>query len=89
MTLPVKEFIRRFLYHILPDGYHRIRNYGFLPNGKKKQNIEIINNQLPNIEPAEITIEEEGMICPVCENGKRMVLKFDLAVIRNVYADSS
>jgi putative transposase/transposase-like zinc-binding protein len=32
MTLPGKEFIRRFLIHVLPDGFHRIRYYGFLGN---------------------------------------------------------
>jgi hypothetical protein len=33
MTLAVDEFIRRFLLHALPDGFHRIRHYGFLANG--------------------------------------------------------
>jgi hypothetical protein len=32
MTLPANEFIRRFLIHVLPDGFHRIRYYGFLGN---------------------------------------------------------
>ena len=33
MTLTADEFIRRFLLHALPDGFHRIRHYGFLANG--------------------------------------------------------
>src|SRR5262245_723676 len=33
MTLDADEFIRRFLLHALPDGFHRIRHYGFLANG--------------------------------------------------------
>jgi hypothetical protein len=33
MTLEADEFIRRFLLHVLPDGFHRIRHYGFLANG--------------------------------------------------------
>jgi hypothetical protein len=33
MTLDADEFIRRFLLHVLPDGFHRIRHYGFLANG--------------------------------------------------------
>jgi hypothetical protein len=33
MTLDAHEFIRRFLLHALPDGFHRIRHYGFLANG--------------------------------------------------------
>ena len=48
MTLTSEEFVRRFLYHVLPHRYHRIRNYGFLSNGRKKQNIEIIKKQLPD-----------------------------------------
>jgi hypothetical protein len=36
MTLPVPEFIRRFLIHVLPTGFHRIRHYGFLANGQRR-----------------------------------------------------
>ena len=32
MSLPAAEFIRRFLIHVLPDGFHRIRYFGFLGN---------------------------------------------------------
>jgi putative transposase len=32
MTLDAREFIRRFLIHVLPNGFHRIRYYGFLGN---------------------------------------------------------
>ena len=35
MTLSADEFIRRFLLHTLPDGFHRIRHYGFLANGRR------------------------------------------------------
>ena len=35
MTIPAFEFIRRFLLHTLPDGFHRIRHYGFLANGQR------------------------------------------------------
>ena len=33
MTLKTGEFIRRFLMHVLPKGFHRIRHYGLLANG--------------------------------------------------------
>src|SRR6476646_2677841 len=39
MTLGADEFIRRFLLHSLPDGFHRIRYYGFLANGGRSDNI--------------------------------------------------
>jgi hypothetical protein len=35
MTLPTHEFIRRFLMHVLPKGFHRIRHYGLLANGNR------------------------------------------------------
>ena len=39
MTLDAHEFIRRFLLHTLPDGFHRIRHYGFLANGGHRDHL--------------------------------------------------
>ena len=39
MTLATHEFIRRFLIHVLPAGFHRIRNYGLLASSKRADNI--------------------------------------------------
>jgi hypothetical protein len=39
MTLPAHEFIRRFLIHVLPSGFHRIRHYGLFANGSRANNI--------------------------------------------------
>jgi Putative transposase len=39
MTLAVDEFIRRFLLHVLPSGFHRIRHYGLFANGGRAENI--------------------------------------------------
>jgi hypothetical protein len=39
MTLAPAEFIRRFLIHVLPKGFHRIRHYGLLANGNRKDMI--------------------------------------------------
>ena len=39
MTLATHEFIRRFLMHVLPAGFHRIRSYGLLASGKRADNI--------------------------------------------------
>ena len=38
MTLDAQEFIRRFLLHVLPDGFHRIRHYGLFANGGRAEN---------------------------------------------------
>jgi hypothetical protein len=37
LTLPVDEFLRRFLLHLLPRGFMRIRNFGFLANRRRAQ----------------------------------------------------
>jgi hypothetical protein len=39
MTLPVEEFMRRFLLHVLPRGFHRIRHYGLLANAARLENL--------------------------------------------------
>jgi Putative transposase len=39
MTLHPHEFIRRFLMHVLPKGFHRIRHYGLFANGNRADNI--------------------------------------------------
>ena len=39
MRLAPHEFIRRFLLHVLPDGFHRIRHYGFLAKGDRGENL--------------------------------------------------
>jgi len=39
MTLPTHEFIRRFLMHVLPAGFHRIRYYGLLASGNRAENV--------------------------------------------------
>ena len=39
MTLSVNEFMRRFLLHVLPRGFHRIRHYGLIANGERKDNL--------------------------------------------------
>jgi hypothetical protein len=41
MTLTAAEFMRRFLLHVLPAGFHRLRHYGLLANPTRKKNIEV------------------------------------------------
>jgi len=41
MTLSADEFIRRFLLHALPDGFHRIRHYGFLANRQRVEKLAL------------------------------------------------
>src|SRR5229473_2077685 len=54
MTLATHEFIRRFLIHVLPAGFHRIRYYGLLASGKRAENIARARELLmPPILPVE------------------------------------
>lgn len=46
MTLDAHEFIRRFLLHTLPDGFHRIRHYGFLANGHRAAKLNLCRRLL-------------------------------------------
>jgi hypothetical protein len=39
MTLEPEEFMRRFLLHVLPSGFHRIRHYGLIANNARKENL--------------------------------------------------
>src|SRR5947208_7583575 len=52
MTLRADEFIRRFLLHVLPDGFHRIRHYGYLPNGGRAAKLANCRRLLAAPEPA-------------------------------------
>jgi putative transposase/transposase-like zinc-binding protein len=55
MVLDADEFIRRFLLHTLPDGFHRIRHYGFLANGQRAAKLALCRELLaapPTTEPA-------------------------------------
>lgn len=51
MTLDAPEFIRRFLLHGLPDGFHRIRHYGFLANGHRQNKLALIRRLLDQPAP--------------------------------------
>jgi hypothetical protein len=87
MTLGATEFIRRFLLHILPKGFVRIRHYGFLANRTRKQNLavcrELLGAQAPtkSAQPDGTHIEERSqpsILCPVCRLGTMItVLAFE------------
>jgi hypothetical protein len=53
MTLPATEFMRRFLLHVLPSGFHRIRHYGLLGNAGRKTHLATTREllQVPNTSP--------------------------------------
>jgi hypothetical protein len=51
MSLAADEFIRRVLIHVLPDGFHRIRHYGFLANGDRRDNLARCRRLIAGTEP--------------------------------------
>jgi hypothetical protein len=51
MTLTVEEFMRRFLLHVLPGGFHRIRHFGLLANNGRQDKIALAR-ELLNVQPA-------------------------------------
>ena len=73
MRLATDEFIRRFLIHVLPDGFHRIRHYGLLASSTRKSNIAKARSLLgaeitkpddpPTAEAIPLTLREP---CPDC-----------------------
>ena len=76
MTLPADEFIRRFLLHALPRGFHRIRHYGLLASGTRRTSLERARQLLAIAPPAADDMPEEQPDarppCPCC--GGRMVI---------------
>jgi hypothetical protein len=81
MTLEAPEFIRRFLLHVLPRGFVRVRQCGFLANRGKKKTLERVRELLhspieadepENKTPAELILELMGIdvtLCPHCGVG--------------------
>jgi hypothetical protein len=81
MTLATDEFIRRFLIHVLPKGFHRIRHYGLLANGNRPRNIAHARQLLAlparpkQPETLEAALEQPRALprpCPYC--GSRMII---------------
>src|SRR5499427_6836179 len=71
MTLAADEFIRRFLLHTLPDGFHRIRHYGFLANGHRADRLAVCRSLLDLPPAAAKPIEDtvpprQPERCPGC-----------------------
>ena len=83
MRLATGEFIRRFLIHVLPDRFHRIRHYGFLASAARKANIakarDLLGAKQSGQEPQSdaqiipLTLREP---CPDCGGAMRIIETF-------------
>ena len=87
MVLPAEEFIRRFLLHVLPEGFMKIRYFGFLSPKHKKQAISLIRRlisstaKLPE-KKNETVVEmllrltgEDITCCPECKKGRMRIVQ--------------
>jgi hypothetical protein len=80
MTLTTDEFMRRFLVHVLPSGFHRIRHYGLLANGGRRDNLARVRDLLQvapaNTEPMNADALDKAIqptfVCPDC--GAAMII---------------
>jgi hypothetical protein len=83
MRLDTHEFIRRFLIHVLPDGFHRIRHYGLLASAARKTNIAkirtllgaeaVVQDDASAAEIVPLTLREP---CPECGGPMRIIETF-------------
>ena len=69
MSLEAVEFMRRFLMHVLPAGFVKIRHYGFLSNRIRKRMVEHCRRLLPSVPQATVEPEIKEYFCPVCKVG--------------------
>jgi len=87
-TIPLKahEFIRRFLLHVLPDGFMRVRHFGFLANRSKKQALAQCRRlletnpalpQSPSESAKDLLLRITGIDlsrCPACKKGTMVIV---------------
>ena len=85
MTLSAVEFVRRFVMHVLPSGFVRIRHYGFLANRHRREKLalcrELLGAAASEVEDEELKARREGSCpvtptraCPVCGAGRLVVI---------------
>ena len=85
MTLDAGEFIRRFLIHVLPKGFHRIRHYGLLASNVRASNLAAMraliapSSLLPqaNAAPKPDAVGEPAELCPKCGGRMFVIERFD------------
>lgn len=86
MTLKVAEFMRRFLLHVLPKGFIKIRFSGILCNRRKKENLEKCRQILGDVKTEENEVENwqelflkltgiDISLCPKCKTGRMEIIE--------------
>jgi hypothetical protein len=91
MTLPITEFIRRFLLHVIPTGFVRIRHFGFLSNRNRKAKLHqclYLLGVLPQLDArmemeapekrhdtGMVLTEIDSALCPICRKGHMKTIR--------------
>jgi hypothetical protein len=81
MTLDAQEFIRRFLLHVLPDAFQKIRYFGFMANRHRAANLDRCRRLIGDVSPPESQLRdwreryreltgEDLNLCPACKQGR-------------------
>jgi Putative transposase/Transposase zinc-binding domain len=91
MALSPQEFMRRFLLHVLPGGFHRIRHYGLLANGSRRADLGRVREALQvQTQPASVDAEPAAtpvgssapaFVCRHCGRALRLVHTFQRAEV--------
>jgi putative transposase/transposase-like zinc-binding protein len=79
MTVSAEEFIRRFLVHVLPRGFVRIRHFGFMANAQRSASLDVCRRLLrmaPVISSTDSTTTPSGWFCPNCRGPMVVVERF-------------
>jgi hypothetical protein len=92
VTLKASEFIRRFLLHVLPDGFHRIRNYGLLANGHRAEKLALCRKllEVPSTptdgssdDDKDLDLpDDERPPCPCCGGRMQIIERFKAVLAR-------
>ena len=87
MTLTIDEFIRRFLLHVLPRGFHRIRHYGLFANSQRAENLALAQHLLamtPEQSQCAEAVSDENLDetclaypCPACGGAMVIIERFE------------
>ena len=84
MTLAADEFMRRFLLHLLPGGFHRIRHYGLLANAGRRDNLararellHVVPTAAEPQPPTDVANVQPTFVCPHCGAAMIIIETFD------------
>ena len=85
MTLSAEEFIRRFLLHVLPKGFVRIRHFGFMANYQRSSSLDLCRqllNMAPIVRPTDTTSTNSARLCPACHGPIVVIERLNAAQIK-------